>query len=75
MDFILPFWFVSCEVRRLNWALIPLPLCKQVCCGLILSLVQILFSFVQTHYHTLQYPKTKENKIWTKDKIEPQKVC
>ena len=30
------------------------------------------FPLFQTHYHTLQYPKTKEKKIWTKDKIEPQ---
>ena len=28
----------------------------------------------QTHYHTLQYPETKEKKIWTKDKIEPQHI-
>ena len=28
----------------------------------------------QTHYHTLQYPKTKEKKIWTKGKIEPQHI-
>ena len=30
------------------------------------------FPLCQTHYHTLTYPKTKENKIYTKDKIEPQ---
>ena len=30
------------------------------------------FPLFKTQYHTLQYPKTKENKIWTKDKIEPQ---
>ena len=29
------------------------------------------FPLFQTCYHTLQYPKTKEHKIWTKDKIEP----
>ena len=28
----------------------------------------------QTHYHTLPYPKTKENKIQTKDKFEPQHI-
>ena len=28
----------------------------------------------QTHYYTLQYPKTKEKKIWTKDKIESQNL-
>ena len=44
------------------------------CCGSILSLVEILFSFVSNHYHTLSYPKTKENKISTKDKIEPQHI-
>ena len=32
------------------------------------------FPLFQTHYHTLQYPKTKEKKIWTKDKIAPQHV-
>ena len=32
------------------------------------------FPLFQTHYHTLQYPKTKENKIGTKDKIEPQQI-
>ena len=30
------------------------------------------FLLFQTHYHTLPYPKTKENEISTKDKIEPQ---
>ena len=30
------------------------------------------FPLFQTHYDTLPYPKTKGNKIWTKDKIEPQ---
>ena len=32
------------------------------------------FSLFQTHYHTLPYPKTKENKNLTKDKIEPQHI-
>ena len=49
-----------------------------LCCGSILSLVQIFFSFVSNslscYYHTLPYPKTKEKKIWTKDKIEPQQL-
>lgn len=44
------------------------------CCGSLLSLVQIYFPLFQTHDHTLQYPKTKENKILTKDKFEPQHV-
>ena len=52
------------------------PVC--ICCGSILSLVQIFFSFVSNslscYYHTLPYPKTKEKKIWTKDKIEPQHI-
>ena len=26
-------------------------------------LFEFYFPFFQTHYHTLQYPKTKENKI------------
>ena len=30
------------------------------------------FLLFEIHYHALPYPKTKENKIWTKDKIEPQ---
>ena len=48
----------------------PTPNCA--CCGLILSLVQILFfPLLQTHYHVLLYPNTKETKIYTKDKIEP----
>ena len=38
-----------------------------ICCGSILSLVQIFFSFVSNsssfYYHTLPYPKTKEKKI------------
>ena len=49
-----------------------------ICCGSILSLVQIFFYFVSNslscYYHTLPYPKTKEKKIWTKDKIEPQHI-
>ena len=49
-----------------------------ICCGSIFSLVQIFFSFVSNslscYYHTLAYPKTKEKKIWTKDKIEPQHI-
>ena len=28
--------------------------------------------FYTSHYQTLPYTKTKENKNWTKDKIEPQ---
>ena len=38
-----------------------------LCCGSILSLVQILFPFVSNslscYYHTLPYAKTKETKI------------
>ena len=49
-----------------------------ICCGSNLSLVQIFFSFVSNslscYYHTLPYPKTKQKKIWTKDKIEPQHI-
>ena len=30
------------------------------------------FLLFETHYHTLPYPKPKENTIQTKDKIEPQ---
>ena len=32
------------------------------------------FPLFQTHYHTLPYPNTKENKIYTKDEIEPQHI-
>ena len=32
------------------------------------------FPLFQTHYHTYPYPKTKENKIQTKDDIEPQHI-
>ena len=49
-----------------------------LCCGSILSSVQFFFSFVSNsllcYYHTLPYPKTKEKKIWTKEKIEPQQL-
>ena len=42
-------------------------LLRCICCGSILSLVQIFFSFVSNslscYYHTLPYPKTKEKKI------------
>ena len=36
--------------------------------------LKFYFPLFQTHYPTLQYPKTKEHKIWTKDKIEPQQI-
>ena len=32
------------------------------------------FRLFQTHYHILPYPKTKENIILTRDKIEPQHI-
>ena len=38
----------------------------------IVGLKFIFLCFKQIHYHTLSYPKTKEHKIKTKDKIEPQ---
>ena len=40
-----------------------------------LSLIWFKFYFLlfQNHYHTLPYPKTKENEILTKDKIEQQR--
>ena len=41
-------------------------------------MVQIFFSFVSNslscYYHTLPYAKTKEKKIWSKNKIEPQHI-
>ena len=46
------------------------------CCGSILSLVQnfisLCFKLVIMHSHILPCPNTKENKIGTKNKIEPQ---
>ena len=33
-----------------------------------------IFLCFKTHYHTLQTTKTNENKIWTRDKIEPQHI-
>ena len=42
----------------------------------ILSLVQFLFSFVLFFIYTYDNEyKTKENKNWTKDKIELQHIC
>ena len=32
------------------------------------------FPLFQTHCHTLPYPKTKENKIYTKDKIDARRT-
>ena len=50
-------------------------------CGEILSLVPIfiflclkLLSYIIIYYHTLPNPKTKENKICTKNKIAPQHI-
>ena len=40
-------------------------------CGLILSLVQFLFSFVFVYGNGDNEIKTMDNKNWTKDKIEP----
>ena len=40
--------------------------------GLILSLVQILFSFLSNLLSYITVPKNKQKKIWTEDKIEPQ---
>ena len=45
-----------------------------ICCGSILSLVQFLFSFI---FCVVMYDdecKTKKNKNWTKDRIEPQHI-
>ena len=43
-----------------------------VCCGSILSLVQIFFPFFLGIVMYDNEFETKEKKIWTKDKIEPQ---
>ena len=70
----------TCKYTKYTLLLRPISQVESVyiCCGSILSLVQIFFSFVSTswscYYHTLPYPKTKEKKIWTTDKIEPQHI-
>ena len=44
-----------------------------LCCRVYIYLwFKFYFPVFQSHYQTLPYPKTKENKIKTKDKIEPQ---
>ena len=40
-----------------------------ICCGSILSLVQILFPLFQTHYHQITITKTKEIKFEPKIKL------
>ena len=75
-----PVWCHMSDVRRVMCDICMMSDVWYVCCGSILSFVQIFFSFVLNrlsyYYHTctLPYPKTKEGKIWTKDKIEPH-VC
>ena len=39
-----------------------------------LSLVQILFSFVSNSLTYFTIPKNKRKELWTKDKIEPQHI-
>ena len=41
-----------------------------VCCSLILSLVQFLFSFISYSLSYINIKRTKEGKNWTKDKID-----
>ena len=36
------------------------------------SHLKFYFPLFESHYDTLPYPKTKENNIQTKDKVEPQ---
>ena len=43
--------------------------CIGICCGSILSLVQILFSFVLNHYNTLPYLKNKKIKFEPRMKL------
>ena len=40
-----------------------------ICCGSILSLVQILFPLFQTHYHQITITKTKEMKFEPRIKL------
>ena len=52
---------------------------KQACVYVVVQFYPwFKFSFfsnsLSCYYHTLPYPKTKEKKIWTKDKIEPQHI-
>ena len=35
---------------------------------------KLIIMLLSCYYQTLPYPKTKEKKIWTKDKIEPQHI-
>ena len=54
------------------WGLIH-PQC--ICCGQNFSWFKFYFLLFQTHnFHTSSYPKTKENIIWAKDKVEPQDI-
>ena len=50
-----------------------IPSTRVTCCG-IFFFVQFEFCFPLFSTHTLPYPKTKENKISTKGKIEPQDI-
>ena len=45
-----------------------------MCCGSIIVYpwFKFYFTLFEIHYNTLLYPKAKEYKIKTKDKIEPQ---
>ena len=46
-----------------------------ICCGSVLSLVQIINSLLFLGIVMYDYKfETKESKIWTKDKIEPQYI-
>ena len=42
---------------------------ENICCGSILSLVQILFPLFQTHYHQITIAKTKEIKFEPRIKL------
>ena len=81
------YWIViQCLIiLSLNWELIctspsqylSLLLPQRILCNMYVVVqfypwLKFYFPLFQTHYHTLRYPTTKENKIWTKDKIEPQ---
>ena len=46
-----------------------IPVARTVCCGSILSLVQILFLFFPTHYHRITITKAKEIKFEPRIKL------
>ena len=58
-----------------QWSMIVTFVYLVICCGSVLSLVQIINSLLFLGIVMYDYKfETKESKIWTKDKIEPQYI-